>query len=202
MSTASAAPRAPAPTGIAIAFCAPDERPYLKDIEKLTRQQIADGRAARRLHGRGRRDQAAEARAQEGRSRERRQPPAASVAADRRAQAARPMRRRDRRAVAARRDGQADRRPARARTALHANPARDGAAQPARHPSARRRPCGASSRRRARAAPVPADVAAAAAAAVAGARGQRSPSPSVIGIRGRSTARPVVRCDPAACRAR
>ena len=28
-------------TGIAVAFCAPDERPYLKDIEKLTRQQIA-----------------------------------------------------------------------------------------------------------------------------------------------------------------
>ncbi|MEQ7874111.1 DEAD/DEAH box helicase [Sphingomonas sp. ASV193] len=28
-------------SGLAHAFCAPDERPYLKDIEKLTRQQIA-----------------------------------------------------------------------------------------------------------------------------------------------------------------
>ena len=41
MSTASAAPRAPAPTGIAIAFCSPDERGNLRDIERTTRQKIA-----------------------------------------------------------------------------------------------------------------------------------------------------------------
>ena len=28
-------------SGIAVAFCADDERPYLKDIEKLTRQKVA-----------------------------------------------------------------------------------------------------------------------------------------------------------------
>ncbi len=36
MFTASAAPRAPEQDGIAIAFCAEDERAYLKDIRKLT----------------------------------------------------------------------------------------------------------------------------------------------------------------------
>ncbi len=30
-------------TGIAIALCAPDERPYLRDIERLTRQTLTDG---------------------------------------------------------------------------------------------------------------------------------------------------------------
>ena len=40
MSTASAAPPAPAPAGIAISFCADDERGLLKDIQKLTRQTI------------------------------------------------------------------------------------------------------------------------------------------------------------------
>ena len=40
MSTGSAAPRAPAQPASAIAFCADDERAYLRDIEKLTRQKI------------------------------------------------------------------------------------------------------------------------------------------------------------------
>jgi ATP-dependent RNA helicase RhlE len=40
MSTESAAPRAGA-DGIAIAFCSPDERGNLRDIERTTRQKIA-----------------------------------------------------------------------------------------------------------------------------------------------------------------
>ena len=40
MCTASAAPRARAPAAIAISFCAPDERAYLRDIEKLTKQAV------------------------------------------------------------------------------------------------------------------------------------------------------------------
>ena len=40
--------------GIAIAFCSPDERGNLRDIERTTRQKIAGRAAARRLHGRGR----------------------------------------------------------------------------------------------------------------------------------------------------
>ena len=43
--------------GIAIAFCADDERAYLKDIEKLTRQQIEVGAAAGQFHRRGGPDQ-------------------------------------------------------------------------------------------------------------------------------------------------
>ncbi len=40
MSTASAAPRAPAAEGIAISFCDPSERGYLRDIERLIRSKI------------------------------------------------------------------------------------------------------------------------------------------------------------------
>ena len=50
--------------GIAIAFCSHDERGNLRDIERTTRQKIAGGAAARRLHGAGRSVQAPEARAQ------------------------------------------------------------------------------------------------------------------------------------------
>ena len=40
MSTGSAAPRAPAPTGVAISLVSDDERGLLKDIQKTTRQTI------------------------------------------------------------------------------------------------------------------------------------------------------------------
>ena len=40
MCTASAERRAPAPPGIAISFCSDEERPYLRDIEKLTRLRV------------------------------------------------------------------------------------------------------------------------------------------------------------------
>ncbi len=40
MSTASAAPPAPAPTARPSAFCADDERNLLRDIQKVTRQTI------------------------------------------------------------------------------------------------------------------------------------------------------------------
>ena len=50
--------------GIAIAFCAPDERGNLRDIERTTRQQIAGDAAAGGFRGRGRSVQAAEAGAQ------------------------------------------------------------------------------------------------------------------------------------------
>ena len=40
MSTASAAPRGPALPGVAISLCGPDERPFLRDIEKLIRAKV------------------------------------------------------------------------------------------------------------------------------------------------------------------
>ena len=40
MSTASAARRAPAPSGIAISLCDATEMGFLRDIEKLTRKQL------------------------------------------------------------------------------------------------------------------------------------------------------------------
>ena len=46
MSTASAAPPAPAPQGIAIAFCDGEERDQLRDIERLTRQTHSRARTA------------------------------------------------------------------------------------------------------------------------------------------------------------
>ena len=40
MSTASAAPRAPAPRGVAISFCDTEERAYLSDIERLIGRRV------------------------------------------------------------------------------------------------------------------------------------------------------------------
>ena len=51
-------------SGQAIAFCSRDERVNLKDIEKLDPDQAARDGASGRLHGRGRGDQAPQARAQ------------------------------------------------------------------------------------------------------------------------------------------
>ena len=57
--TASAAPRAPAPTGVAISFCDAEERAFLRDIEKLIRMTIPatdrrrDQRAAPEQHADG-----------------------------------------------------------------------------------------------------------------------------------------------------
>ena len=43
--------------GVAVAYCAEDERPYLKGIERLTKQVLTPGAAARRLQRRGGPDQ-------------------------------------------------------------------------------------------------------------------------------------------------
>ena len=64
MSTASAAPRVPGADGIAIAFCAEDERAYLKDIQQADRRELRAPAAAGQLPRRGRRRRPDQARSQ------------------------------------------------------------------------------------------------------------------------------------------